>query len=172
MLGAGRLASRLLRVVVKHLPAESQPWGRAMLREMDFISSPWGMLSWSIGGASALFVYSVRLQFRISFRETLGDIKRSGSKRTIEGLLSGLVMAAILLGLCVLGYFGLQQHIPLRQPRRDRLIDGALIFLLPETTYLFAVHLLWRRRRCAALGVLLAAVILFTHVLIRHAVHW
>ena len=170
MLGAGRLASRLLRVVVKHLPAESQPWGHAILREMDFISSPWGMLSWSIGGASALFVYSVRLQVRLSLRETLGDIKRSGSKRTIGGLLSGLVMAGILLGLCVLSYFGLQ-HIPLPLPRSERLIDGTLIFLLPETAYLFAVHLLWRRRRSAALGVLLAAVILFTHVLIRHAVH-
>jgi hypothetical protein len=141
-----------------------------MLREMDFISSPWGLLSWSIGGASALFVYSVRLQFRISFREMLGDIKRSGSKRTIAGLLSGVMIAATLLGFCVLGYFGLQ-HIPHRQLRCDRLIDGALIFLLPETAYLFVVYLLWRRRRSAALGVLLAALILFTHVLIRHVVH-
>ena len=170
MLGACKLASRLLRVVVKHSPAESQPWGRAMLREMDFIESPCGLLSWAIGGASALFAYSVRSQFRTSFQETLGDIKRSESKRTIGGLLSGLGIAGVLLGLCVLGYFGLH-HIPRWRVRSDRLIDRALIFLVPEAAYALSISMLWKRRRFAALGILLAAVILLTHVLIHHVMH-
>jgi hypothetical protein len=170
MIGACKLASTFLQFVVKHLPVESQPWGRAMLREMDFIETPWGLLSWVIGGICVLFAYSVRLQFRNSFRETLGDIRRSGSKRTIAGLLSGLAISGILLGLCLLGYRRLEQ-IPRWQLRYDRLIDAVLVFLLPEAVYLLAVTLFWRRRRSAALGILLAAVALLTHVLVRHLMH-
>jgi len=165
-----QFASRFLHVVVKHLPAESQPWGRAILREMDFIQSPWSLLSWSIGGACALFVYSVRLQLSTFFQETLGDIKRSGPKQTIVGLLWGLGIAGILLGSCVLGYSALL-HIPRLQQRWDRVIDAGLIFLLPEAAYLLAISQLWPRRRSAAIGILLAAAILFTHVVFHHVAH-
>jgi hypothetical protein len=169
-MGADKLASRFLQAVVKYSPAESQPWGRAMLREMDFIDGPWNLLSWAIGSAFALFACSVRMQFRTGFDETLRHIRRSGSKRTVGGLLSGLGIATILLGLCVLSYFVLL-HFWRWQLLYARLIDGALVFFVPEVAYAVGISMLWRRRRSAALGILLAAVILLTHVLVHHVTH-
>ncbi|HVH85526.1 MAG TPA: hypothetical protein VM912_02305, partial [Terriglobales bacterium] len=52
-----------------------------------------------------------------------------------------------------------------------QLADRMFIFVLPELAYVIAICRLWKNQRPVAFGVLLAAVILFTHVLVHHANH-
>ncbi len=47
-----RFATRLLNVVTRHSSPESQPWGRAMLRELDFIANDWTALRWAFGSTT------------------------------------------------------------------------------------------------------------------------
>jgi hypothetical protein len=65
-----RLASRLLSGVVRQVSSDTQEWGNAMLRELDFIESDWIALLWA---------WEVRLLFSdIPFRAPSGH----GSENT------------------------------------------------------------------------------------------
>jgi len=165
-----KVASRMLEIVMKYLPRESQPWGAAMRRELDFIEGNKDLLLWAIGAATALCVYSARLQLKAGFERALGTIRKPQSKKSLVGILSGLGLATALLAVFVFPYIGLS-YAHGWQPRQDRLMDGLLIFVLPEAAYMLAVSLLWKHKRSAALGVLIGAAILFTHVIIHHVTH-
>jgi hypothetical protein len=43
-----RLASKLLRAILRHSSADSQEWANAMLRELDFIENDWAALFWAL----------------------------------------------------------------------------------------------------------------------------
>jgi hypothetical protein len=166
---ARQFAPRLIAMVMKCVPAEGRSWGTAMLREMDRIESDRDLLSWAIGSATALFRYSVATRIG-SFCQALGNVERSQLEKGIEGIFSGLGMAAAVLGVCVLAYSRLLRYGGW-ELRWTAVLDGLLIFVLPEAGYAFAIALLWKQKRSTALGILTAAAILFTHVLIHHATH-
>ena len=161
-----KAAAKLLEVAVKCLPRESQGWGTAMRRELDFIETDQDLelLRWAVGGVMALCAYSARLQLRAGFEKALGSLRKPEARKSIEGMFSGLGIATALLAVFVLGYIGLSNL----RPQYGRLMDTLLIFLFPEAAYMLAVSLLWKHRRAAAFGVLIGAAILFTHVVIHH----
>ena len=46
-----RWAVRILQHVIRRAPAARQEWGRAMLREMNYVEGDWAALRWAIGSA-------------------------------------------------------------------------------------------------------------------------
>ena len=89
-----RLASRVLTIMIRHSSRESQLWGNAMLRELDFIEEDWAALFWAFGSTAALCRHSVISQLRTlghrNFNETF-QIKRIAKKTT--GIVTGVVVA-------------------------------------------------------------------------------
>jgi hypothetical protein len=166
-----RLASRMLTIIIRHSSSESQLWGNAMLRELDFIEGDWAALFWAFGSTAALCRHSVTSQLRTlgdrHFNETF-QIKRIAKKTT--GIVSGIVVAGSVLALCVGILIGLIRFASWQQAN-GRLADRLLIVVIPETLYAIGIITLWRRRKSVALGILLAGVILITHAMIHFATH-
>ena len=155
---ARRLAFRWLNAVVRSSPPESRPWGDAMLRELEVVESDWGALSWALGGTAALFRHSVGRRL-----ETIG--------RKAAGILSGVVIAAAVLTLSVRG---LLELVPLLSPG-SQLGNGPVgwmfVLVIPEAVFVVTAVRLWRSRRSMAMGLLLAAMTLITHVVVHVATH-
>ena len=166
-----RLASRMLTIIIRHSSSESQLWGNAMLRELDFIEGDRAALFWAFGGTVALCRHSVTSQLRSlgdrHFNETF-QIKRVAKKTT--GIVSGVVVAGSVLAICVGILIGLIRFASW-QDTNARLADRLLIVVIPETLYAVGIITLWRRRKSVALGILLAGVILITHAMIHFATH-
>ena len=168
---ARRLASRVLTMMIRHSSSESQLWGNAMLRELDFIERDWAALLWAFGGTAALCRHSVTSQLR-----RLGDrrsdeafqVKKIAKKTT--GIVSGVVVAGAVLTICVGVLFALIRFASWQQAN-GRLADRLLIVVIPETIYAVGIITLWRQRKSVALGILLAGVILMTHAVIHFATH-
>ena len=49
-----RLAAAILGFAIRHSASESQDWGKAMRREMDFVENDWAALRWALGSVSAI----------------------------------------------------------------------------------------------------------------------
>src|SRR5215470_16142255 len=122
-----RLASRVLTIMIRHSSSESQLWGNAMLRELDFIEGDWAALFWAFGSTAALCRHSVTSQLRSlgdrHFNETF-PIKRVAQKTT--GIVSGVVVAGSVLALCVGIFIGLIRFASW-QHTNARLADRLLI---------------------------------------------
>src|SRR5260370_40015760 len=71
-----RCARRLLNVVARHSSPESQPWGRAMLRKLDFIANDWTALRWAFGRTTALFRHALRLLLRTWLQQRVAQARR------------------------------------------------------------------------------------------------
>ena len=166
-----RLASRVLTVMIRHSSSESQLWGNAMLRELDFIEGDWAALVWAFGSTAALCRHSVISQLRTlgdrHFNETF-QVKRFAKQTT--GIVSGVVVAGTVLAICAGIFIGLIRFASW-QNTNGRLADRLLIVVIPETLYIVGIITLWRRRKSVALGFLLAGVILITHAMIHFATH-
>jgi hypothetical protein len=164
-----RLASRALTMMIRHSSSESQLWGNAMLRELDFIAGDWAALFWAFGSTAALCRHSVTSRLRRvgdwRFNETF-QIKRIAKKTS--GIVSGVVIAGAVLTLCVVILLGLIRLASWQQAN-GRLADRLLVVVIPETIYVVSVITLWRRRKLVAVGILLAGVILITHAAIHFA---
>src|SRR5262249_37056234 len=166
-----RLASRVLTIVIRRSSGESQLWGSAMLRELDFIEGDWAALFWAFGSTTALCRHSVTSRLRTlsdqHFNETF-QIKTIAKKTT--GILSGVVIAGTVLALCV-GILISLIRFALFQQENARLADRLLVVVIPETLYVVGIITLWRRRKSVALGILFAGMILVTHAIIHFATH-
>ena len=166
-----RLASRMLAIIMRCSSSESQLWGNAMLRELDFIEGDGAALFWAFGSTVALCRHSVTSQLRglrdRHFNETF-QIKKVAKKTT--GIVSGVVVAGSVLAVCVGILIGLIRFASW-QHTNARLADRLLIIVIPETLYVVGILTLWRRRKSVALGILFAGVILITHAMIHFATH-
>jgi hypothetical protein len=147
---ARRLASTLLRAVVRRSAADGERWGAAMLRELDFVESDWGALWWAVGGASALV------------RQNIG--------RRAVGVLSGVAVAAGVLIVCVVG---LVRLIPILFPgwqgRPVAVAEWVTVVVIPEAVFVIGAVALWRTKRLMATGILLSAMTFITHVILHVA---
>jgi hypothetical protein len=151
-----RLAARLLDAVIRGLPPASQPWGQAMLRELDDVEGEWAALLWALGGTTALFRHAAPLQFRRRLGQTVA-------------VLSGVAIAGGILGVFVFGVLRAAPRFLEGSPSgRDHIL---VAMVLSETIYLVAAVVLWRQRRSFATGFLLAAITLLTHVIVYSANH-
>ena len=92
-------------------------------------------------------------------------------KRTV-GVISGIGIA-ILLGFCAVGLVHLSFHfVPWTNPERFPWIATLLLIGLPETAFIVAAVRLWRKRRPMAVGILVSAVVIGTHLIMHVAHEW
>lgn len=48
------IATSILSIAIRHAAPEPRDWGKAMLREMDFVENDWEALFWAVGSVSAI----------------------------------------------------------------------------------------------------------------------
>jgi len=160
-----KFASALLRAALRHSSAESQYWGKAMLRELDFVESDWAALRWAVGGSTALLRRSASRRGSSWLTRVLGPEGESASarKKALGAVLGvGLAGATLALGVC-----GLWRHLVVFLPQAEWARATIAVIAALEVAYLRGAIALWRRRRPVALGILLAAVALTVHVAIH-----
>jgi hypothetical protein len=167
-----RVAARLLRAVVQHSSPETQEWANAMLRELDFIESDWAALLWALGSTSAIFRHAVPRAIRAWFRkesdrEAKMEIKNIRSKAL--GMLSGAVLAALVVA-CAFGLVWLSFYL-FPAWGLERMPLWLVLIVLPEIIFIGGAVALWRKRKPMAVGILLSATILATHVIVHVASH-
>jgi hypothetical protein len=143
-----------------------------MLRELDFIESDWEALSWALGSTSAIFRHFIPRGLRTwlgkeSGREQEPMVKDIGKKAA--GIASGVVIA----GVVAIGAFGLVRLSFFFFPEWE--LGGVPWWLaaivIPEMIFVIAAVALWRKRRLMAVGILLSAATLVTHVIVHVATH-
>jgi len=145
-----------------------------MLRELDFIESDWAALFWALGSTTAVFRHSVGGVMRMRWfgrrkrHEEAPMMKDVGKKAA--GMVVGMVMA-VGLGLCALGLLVLSFHL-FPSLERAEWVHWLTVIVIPETICIIAVAALWQKRRPVALGILLSAIAMATHVVIHVASHW
>jgi hypothetical protein len=166
-----KIATGLLRAVLRYSSAESQEWASAMLRELDFIESDWAALFWALGSTTAIFKHSGRRIWvwvgrQFGFEEgTMNDFQ----KRAV-GVITGVgIAAAVTICFMVLVHlsariFGFSDSAWM--PR-----FAMLMAALMEVLFVISVVVLWRKRRPMAVGILLSAVLLGTHFVVHIATH-
>lgn len=168
-------ASKLLRAVVRHSSAESQDWANAMLRELDFIESDWAALLWALGSTTAIFRHCVprELKARVGklFAQQGEPILKNIGKQA-AGVVSGAVIAAGVLVACAFGLVRVSLFLfPSWDVERTPWAQWLTVIAIPETIFIVAAFALWRRRRSMAAGIVLSAIMLFTHFVIHVATH-
>jgi hypothetical protein len=169
-----RLASRLLREVVRHSSSDSRDWANAMLRELDFIESDWAALLWALGSTSAIFKHSVPRGLRAWFdkrsNQEEGPILKH-IRRNAAGTLSGVMIAVGVL----VGTFGLLRLLFVLFPEPDlkkvQWAELLAVIVVPETIFIVSALALWRKRRSMAVGIVMSAVTLVAHVVFHVTTH-
>lgn len=171
---ARRFASALLGAVARRLSPENRGWGQAMLRELDFVESDWAAFAWAIGSTVALHRYSAPQQIRRQL-EKFGRGKESILKTISQkaaGLLTGVLVAGAFLAICVIGLVRLHPSLfagPFSA--QAMLIEWLILLVIPETAFVIGAISLWQKRRSTAAGLLLAGMILISHVIIHVTTH-
>jgi hypothetical protein len=168
-----KLASGLLRAVVRHSSTDSQDWAGAMLGELDFIESDWAALFWALGSTSAIFRHSVPRALhawfgRLSNQEEGRMLKHI--RRNAAGTLSGVVIAVGVL----VGAVGLVRLLFVLFPAAELKREWAelvAVIVVPETIFIGAAVALWRNRRSIAVGIVMSAVTLVAHVVVHLTTH-
>jgi hypothetical protein len=176
-MGVGRnLATKLLRAVLRHAPADSREWAEAMLRELDYIEGDWAALFWAMGSASAIFRHSgcgLKSWFRKLMRsgKDREEIRMNNLGKKTVGLLFGVGIAAAL----VVTAFGLllmtARTFPQLGLERAEWTHILTIVVIPETIFVIAAVMLWRKRLPMAAGILLTGLVLAVHVVVHFAGH-
>jgi hypothetical protein len=165
-----RLASRLLRALVRHASSDSQDWASAMLRELDFIECDWAALFWALGGTKAIFKHSLPRGLRARFGKhsnqeewvTLKHIRKNAA-----GTVSGVVIAVGVL-VCAFGLVRLSfLFFPGSNLERVEWAELLAVIVIPEMIFILGAVALWRKRRSMAVGFAVSALTLVTHVVVH-----
>jgi hypothetical protein len=146
-----RSASRLLLFVIRQSPAQSRSWGRAMLREMDFVDNDWAALLWALGSTTAICREAWSLQ-RVA--------------RWTASVLSGMAVAGVVLTISVMALVSLMRASWF-EPSQGKLAEPLFVVVIPEAVYLLSAVALWRPQRRVACGILAAGAILITHSIVH-----
>src|SRR5262249_21833267 len=169
-----KLAIAVLDLVVRHSPSEARSWGGAMMREMDFVENDWSAVRWALGSTTALCRYSIAQQLEVLLHRSHHAWSLKGSAKKIPAVLSGMVAAAVVLGICLLllsillraSWFNSASN-----PALGKLADRLLFVVIPDVLYLAAAVALWRQRKAIALGIVAAGAILMAHALVHFVTH-
>jgi hypothetical protein len=170
-----RLASSLLRAVVRHASSGTQDWANAMLRELDFIEGDWKALLWALGSTTAIFRHSVPCGLRAWLekrfaREGEPILKNIGKKA--GGMASGIVIAVGVLAACAFGLIRLSFFLfPGWDVERVPWAQWVAVIVIPETIFIVAALALWHKRRSMATGIVLSAITLIVHFIVHVATH-
>jgi hypothetical protein len=158
-----KLATILLRLVLRISPDESREWASAMLQELAFIESDWEALFWALGGTTAIFKHSggrswVWLGRQFGYEEgRMNDFQ----KRTV-GVASGIAIA-IGATICFMVLVHGSAHIFGFTDSPWMMRVAAVMAVVLEAVFTVTVIALWRKRRPMAIGILLTAILLGTH---------
>jgi hypothetical protein len=95
-------ASAILRAAILRASPEGQQWGRAMLREMDFVEGDWAALRWAIGS-----VLSLLRGFRPPARDLARATRALQSFRRKIRIRNRVGLSAVLFLIAFLGYWAL-----------------------------------------------------------------
>ncbi len=170
-----KLALKLLSAVAQHSPPDSQCWGNAMLRELDFIESDWASLRWALGGTTAILQHSIACKARTLVAKqskqweewTLRNVAKKAA-----GLTSGVVLAAGVLTSSILGLARLSPVLfPAMGFERTHWAQWLALLVIPESIFVIAAVRLWRKKRDMARGIVLGAVTLVVHVIVHVTMH-
>ncbi len=166
MFAMRRLAARLLRRIPRGSSGVGREWAAGMLRELDFIESDWEALFWALGCRMAILRISARRSwFRFAHARPLEHLMR-GILRKCAAALSGVAIAGIL----VVSVFALLE-VPFRLfpsfAERTPWLPWLTVGAIPATIFNVAVVAFWRKRRPTAIGILLTASALGTHIAMR-----
>jgi hypothetical protein len=170
-MGAVRnLASKLLHAVLRYAPVESREWVEAMLRELDFIENDWAALFWALGSITAIFRYCGRVWIARLRRQSQEEKMKDIGKKTV-GVVSGILMAAALVVTAFGLLFLTAKLFPALGIDRAEWTHVLTIVIIPETIFVIAAAMLWRKRGPVAAGILVTGVVLAVHVAAHFVMH-
>ncbi len=172
---ARKFAVKLLNGVTRNSQPESQGWGNAMLRELDFIDSEWASLMWALGGTTAILKQSIAITARGWVRQQIDrrgewTLKNVGKK--VARLASGVAISAGVLAVSIVGVARLLSAvISARKFEQLHWLGWLPVLVIPEGVFAIAAIALWRKRRDMARGIVLGAVALGVHVIVYVTTH-
>jgi hypothetical protein len=158
-----RIATGLLRAVLRYSSEESREWAAAMLQELEFIENDWEALFWAVGSMTAIFRHSggriwVWLGRQFGYEEgRMNDFQ----KRAV-GVISG-VGIAVGVTICFMVLTHGSAHIFGFDDSPWMMKFALLMAMVMEVLFVVTVIALWRKRRSMAVGILLTAILLGTH---------
>jgi hypothetical protein len=162
-----RLAVKLLNAVLRHAPPRSRDWANAMLRELDFIEGDWAALFWALGSTAAILrhaasVFRAWLKGRINQEAGMNNM---GKKAIGVGL--GAVSALMLVG-CAFAVLRIAAYLfPGLQLEHSEWTHWLAVIVIPETIFVAAAIVLWRRKGPVAAGILTTALMIGLHVAVH-----
>lgn len=146
-----------------------------MLRELDFIESDWASLWWALGGTTAILQHSIALGARAWVTKHLdqwGELTLRTVGKKAAGLASGVAVSAGVLAFSTVGLARLSSIVfPAAQFERMPWAQSLSIIVIPETSFVIAILMLWRKRRDMARGIVLGAVALVFHLIMYVTAH-
>lgn len=142
------IAALVLHVTARY--ARDDDWPRAMRNEMRFIASDWAALLWALGSSAAILRTS----------PTFG--KNIGSAFFGIGIASALAAGWMAV---IAGAFTFFKPYAEQTPR----LGWAAVILVAIAIYLVFAARLWRTRRPAAIGLLVAGAIFSAHFVLHVA---
>jgi len=170
-MGAPRmLAEALLRGVLRLAPDESRDWASAMLRELDFVEGDWAALLWALGSITAIVRHAASVWRVWLNRKSKEETGMNNTGKKVLGVGLGIWSALALVGcalamLRVVGtLFPGLEHLPWAY--------WLAVLAVPETIFVAATVLLWRKRGPVAAGILAMALVVATHVAVHLTLHW
>jgi hypothetical protein len=166
-----KLATELLRAMLRASPEESREWAAAMLRELELIEGEWEALFWSLGCTTAIFRHSggrfwVWLGRQFGYEEgRMNDFQ----KRAV-GVVSG-VGIAVAVTICFVILVHGSAHIFGFTDAPWMMKFVMVMAWVMEVLFVGAVIALWRKKRPVAVGILLTAILLGTHFAMYMSTH-
>jgi hypothetical protein len=164
-MGAPRtLAARLLRAVVRLVPEESRDWALAMLHELDFIEGDWAAFFWALGSTSAILrhVASVSRAWSKQKRSQEAGMNNTGKKVLGVGL--GILSALALVGCLFAGLRITGILFPGLGLEHSRWAYWLAVMAIPESIFVVATILLWRKKGPIAAGILATGLAMALHI--------
>jgi len=162
-----RLAAAILRAAVYLAPPESRAWAAAMQRELDFVHGDWSALFWALGSAGAVLKHaaSVLLLGSKSKSKEEQGMNQTGKKALGVGL--GILSALMLAGCA----FAVLRIAGILFPTLDRspIAYWVGVLIIPETIFVVATILLWRKRGPVAAGILATGLVMALHIAVHIA---
>ena len=166
-----KIATGLLRAVLRHSPPESQVWASAMLHELEFIEGDWEALFWSLGSTTAIFRHSgQRLWVWLGRQFGYEEGRMNDFQKRAVGVISGIGIA-VAVTICFMVLVHGSAHIFgfADSPWMMRFV--MVMAWVMEALFVGAVIALWRKRRPMAIGILLSAILLGTHFAMYISTH-
>lgn len=166
-----RIATGLLRAVLRYSSAESREWATAMLQELEFIEGDWEALFWALGSTTAVFRHAGgRVWVGVARQFGYEEGRMNDFQKRAVGVISG-VGIAVGVTICFMVLTHGSAHVFGFDDSPWMMKFALLMATVMEVLFVATVIALWRKRRSMAVGILLTAIFLGTHFAIYASNH-